>query len=344
MRRLIVSIFVLSLAFLTWNCEQSEQEKKESAVQVVELNPGWNTFSSYVQLEGNDSITQVMKPLEANLIQCEGYVGFRDGMYNPSRKLNSLEVVKSNYVYLIKMKEAAKLSLSGYLNYTDTIHLHSKVRSAADDYAAFFNIPGKDVVELDDLYFEKPEKLILIHELKGGTYWPKYNINTLTHLKPGKGYLFIFDEDMFMTLKDSISPKSYPIPEEINVPEYLPSDWMITNYNPFMHLICLPNELLPEANEGDYIACFTQEDLCAGLDPVNVEGPYTLLKLYADDYLDNEPDGYREAEDITMAHYKVKDKSIDYYQIRLKKFPNEVGEFEDWNTDQVIELMPMKDN
>ncbi|MFA8301166.1 MAG: hypothetical protein ACEPOV_13445 [Hyphomicrobiales bacterium] len=324
-------VYLLCL-FLLFSCKLTTKQSIDE--QTIHLDPGWNTISFYV-CPVNDSINDVFKPVRSDLIQVEGYRGFRDGFYNPQKGVDLLTSLIPNYAYLVCMKDSGIINISGDSYLRDTIVLKSRILTTRNHRVGYFTIPGSDTISFHELEFKPKGKIHLIHDMKGGLYWDSLNINTIDKFIPGKSYFFMFHEDNIILTKSRKARSSkliHSISTKDNNTNDLPDSWKQKEANPFFMVLAIPNHM-DEVVDKSYIGAFTSDGFCSGFVKVDKETPYSILYVYADDFLEDQQMGFRSSDSIFLKRYDPKDSSTIDLEYQTLYSLNDILLFDDWETD-----------
>lgn len=310
------SLTYLSLFLLIglYACEPktSNDTNHQPAQEKLMLKKGWNAISFYVHPDRIDSVQQIFAPVKEKLDRIESRTGAYHGAYSLETNQNSLPPFKDNEAYLVRMNSDTSFLLKGELVITDSIHLDSTSTNHCGYFRAYYTIPGDMAITADDLVFASDDQLLLIHDFRGGTFWPEYNINNIGLLMPGDAYLFIYKTKGYMKVKKHVKDETRNIPTYVRLQEEgLPQGWELNAMTPFTNIMLIPNEFLPNPKKGDVIAAFTKDGICAGLDAVDPSQKFTLLNLYAFDAFADKINGFKDDQEIYLKYLHADDQSVE---------------------------------
>ncbi|MCF8367112.1 MAG: hypothetical protein K9H16_15080 [Bacteroidales bacterium] len=143
---------------------------------IIQIPAGWSGVSSYVAPHNND-LVNILDPVSGEFILLKNIEG---NIYWPQQNISTLQTWNSSEGYMIKMDQAATLTISGSLVENQTL-----------DFSSGWNILAivtPDETPVDAL-FENIEGFVMVKEIAGtGIYWPGQQINTIGNLIPGKAY------------------------------------------------------------------------------------------------------------------------------------------------------------
>jgi PKD repeat protein len=148
-----------------------------------ELNipSGWSAISSPV-MPWHSQIQEILAPV---IDQVE-WLTDGTSVYAPGYNITTLTEWEP-IAYLIKMNTAATIPVEGDLLEIPTVTITPGWN--------LVSVPVSGSVVVTTLLQQHPGKIIVIQEVAGmKVCWPEKNINTLTHLLPGKGYRFFANE------------------------------------------------------------------------------------------------------------------------------------------------------
>lgn len=158
--------------------------------QIITLQPGWNSLSSYV-LPFNPDPGVLFAELGANLEII--YSG--DKVYAPSAGINSFGDFDPALGYAIKMNAANNLTITGTPAETGSLTI--------PEGWSFLPVPVNCEVDIQMLFDALITEVAIIQELAGvSLFWPDLEINSLTSLQPGKAYLIKMKSEILLTYPD----------------------------------------------------------------------------------------------------------------------------------------------
>jgi len=151
--------------------------------QVLQLNTGWSSISSFVVPE-NASIETLFGNIVDKIVIMVG----DGGVYYPSQGINTIFDWNSQSGYIIKMTEDAQVFFSGVEAASGTVSFTSGW--------SVLPVTSSCEVNVADL-FGAYTQVLAVKEIAGtGMYWPEKGINTLMTLSPGKAYYILTNDDL----------------------------------------------------------------------------------------------------------------------------------------------------
>lgn len=312
------TIFLLLLFVVAFvgSCNNAKTNKKINSpfIQELNLDKGWNAVSFFVMPEKADSIQDILKPIMSDFNRVESAYGVHHGAFSLQAKQDNIGAFMNNTGYLIKVDDATILNVTGELNYQDTIMFKEVMKNHCGNYAGYYTIPGDKPLGAEELKFNDGFELMAIHDFRAGSYLPKYDVNDIGLLEPGKSYLFVYNQAGMMYAEE---PKG-DIPIEIKAPAIyhspvLPKEWTLGSINPFFTLLIFPTEVFPDPKDGDFVGLFTEDGLCCGVEPIRKSNKYTVVCVYAYDAYAASIDGFKEGQSMVMKYYHNEDQMVEEF-------------------------------
>ncbi len=161
--------------------------------QTINLSPGWNAMSSYL-----NPLNPLMEDLLSEITDALVIVQNPDGSYFPAGNLNELETWNYESGYFIKLTDSVSLNIIGEELADQEVMLE----------AGWNLVPvlSDTSILLTELFGENINKVILIKEAIGlNLFWPEKDIATLEELSSGKSYLIKVTEGF------ELSFSGYPV-------------------------------------------------------------------------------------------------------------------------------------
>jgi hypothetical protein len=153
----------------------------------LNLPAGWSAISCPVMPWDNQ-----LQELLAPVIDQVEWITDGTNVFAPGHNLTTLTQWAPE-AYLIKMNAAAMLPVKGDLIEAPTVTISPGWNLVP--------LPVTQTVAINTLLQQYPGKITIIQEVAGlKLCWPEKNINTLTHLLPGKGYRIFATEGFEMGL------------------------------------------------------------------------------------------------------------------------------------------------
>ena len=143
----------------------------------LELNPGWDIVSSYVDPIKNNMV-EVCSSIDTSLVVIKNYDG---DVFWPQFAINNIGNWDMTQAYQIKMQEGNQLPIVGNPITPSTTLLEI---SSGWNLLPYYHKTAMPV----DSVFSSYSNAILVKGGNGLVYWPQYGVNLLGTMEPGKGY------------------------------------------------------------------------------------------------------------------------------------------------------------
>lgn len=268
--------------------------------QLIELNAGWNLFSSYMLSENMD-MAAVVAPVYGDIIIVKDNAGLA---YLPDWNFNGIGDMQVGQGYQIKMAAAQSLLIEGeYMSpeenpivLTEGWNMFGALRLEASDVVAVF----ADLIE----------HVVIVKDEQGLAYLPEWNFNGIGDIVAGKGYQAKMSSTQTLQYlsNDASYRTSFVEVTENNLSNY--AKVAATGNNMTVIIEEAAWDVVPA--EGSEIAAFDKEGKMIGAAVYN--SPVTVLTLWGDDATTKAKDGLAISE---LASFKVWSKgSTATFEVR----------------------------
>ena len=154
-----------------------DEDESNVFSQQIELNTGWNIWSTYINPE-NPSFESAFSIITNDVIIIKDQNG---DVYWPEYALNSIGSLIQGEGYQVKMENNNTLLLEGSLTpYNYELNIESG-----------WNIMGylhQEYMNAEEAVNSIIESIIIIKDEDGNVYWPEFGLNSINNMKPGEGY------------------------------------------------------------------------------------------------------------------------------------------------------------
>ena len=150
--------------------------------QDIELNNGWNLWSSYINLE-QTSMEEIFSDITDDLIICKDENG---NVYWPAFGLNNIETVSIGKGFQAKMSSETILSVSGLAVENNTPF----AIPAGWSIIGYLNQSPSSVESMMEEGWIQIESanLVIMKDENGNVYWPEFGLDNIMNMNPGEGY------------------------------------------------------------------------------------------------------------------------------------------------------------
>ena len=232
------------------------------SVQSIQLEQGWNIFSSNLLLE-NPNVENVFSPVSSSILLVKDDLG---NVYWPMVGLNQIEDLEIGKAYMSKMTFNTSLDFIGTSIEPENIVLELNEGWSFLGYLRDSPMDVLQVVEND--FVDIRDDIIIMKDGAGNVFWPEYELNSIQNMYPGQGYLIKMSNDSEL----SYLPNDF---EYYNLPLVWPDlnnplDLQNTAGNATMMINLNDNEISLDGNfisSGDKIGIFYEGEnkwLCSG--------------------------------------------------------------------------------
>jgi trypsin len=263
--------------------------------QDVQLNSGWNLWSTYIQPVDN-SLESVFSSIINDVVIIKNKNG---EVYWPQYNLNSIGSLNDGEGYQAKMENNNTLLLEGDLiPYNFELNIENG-----------WNIIGylhQYLMNVEEAMSPIVESIIIVKDEDGFVYWPQFGLNSIGYMLPGKGYQVKTENDVtfvyqalesgrlgFNTSEPFVSLK-YQKP--INTGDNM--------------TIAIPDAVwLESPSIGDEIAVFDANGLIVGNDIYREEG--TVITVWGDDDISKDKDGLFSGELLNFKLFRTSESIVE---------------------------------
>ncbi len=171
-----------------------------------ELKEGWNWYSTYIDIEGEEGLNMVQEALAGNAKQIKSHTEFATYYEDVELWDGSLKSIDNNSMYMIKMTMPCTLTISGAL--TDLSEFSYILRPGWN----WLSYPVTTEMSLNDidLGFTPKDGDFIKSQTQFARYYEEYGCweGSLTVLKPGEGYKYKNTDSSDKVLTYSLKKKS----------------------------------------------------------------------------------------------------------------------------------------
>ncbi len=171
--------------------------------QVLNLDNGWNMVSAYVQPDPDD-----VREITAGLVEAGTLIMMKNSIgqfYNPQFNFNNIPGWRVEEGYMMKMDEAAELTLTGEpVSWDEPL--------ALDEGWQIISYYPRDGVDAVLALSGIVDVLIMAKDGQGRFYNPQFNFSNMGDMVPGQGYLLKMDEaaELVYTMEEEVAGISTP--------------------------------------------------------------------------------------------------------------------------------------
>lgn len=277
------------------------------------LNEGWQGISSYL-LPKQESIPEIFQPIAGEVI----FFGNNDHFWWPAQGINTFENWDNYSGYKLKLESSASFTVQGYIDMSPNVIL--------ENGWSLLPVFSDQAVAVEDLFDGISSLEVVISVAGTGVYWPRYEINQLYNLLPGKSYWILLHEPATIKFGDTETKQSASgnLPVEASIPNNLP--WNEIHPTPNQHVIGISETALSKLTSGSIIGAFAPSGLCAGaLEILNDEA--ASLVIFGDDPLTEQVDGFKADEQIIFRLYKPSSGEIFDLEVQFEQEFDHSGQF-----------------
>jgi len=266
--------------------KQSLSNIADNGLQSMDLSQGWNGISTFV-IPNEANVEDLFRSVENKLAILQNPYG----IYWPAQNINTLGNWNTYIGYQIKMANADQFLVYGSPVENKTLQLNTNSWN-------LIPVLSESNINVDHV-FPHTDSVFVKESVGWRMYWPKYGINTLGFLSPGKSY-FVFSEYL-ESVNFEVEDKNKA---ELN---YQPGFTNITPWNdvvnsPGSHSLAIESRALQNLKDGDLIGAFTPSGICAGM--IETQDKPTGLTANAGDPYSEATDGFIEGEPIYYKLYR----------------------------------------
>lgn len=171
-----------------------------------ELKEGWNWYSTYIDIEGEEGLNMVLEALGGNAKQIKSHTEFATYYEDVELWDGSLKSIDNNSLYMIKISTPCTMTISGTL--TDLSEFTYVLRPGWN----WLGYPVTTEMSLNDidLGFTPKDGDFIKSQTQFARYYEEYGCwdGSLTVLKPGEGYKYKNTDSSDKVLTYSLKKKS----------------------------------------------------------------------------------------------------------------------------------------
>ena len=176
-----------------------------SSSQSKELYVGWNWFSSYIDINGEEGLKILQEALGENAIQIKSHTEFSIYYEDVDLWDGSMKSLNNNNLYMIKMTTACNIQIIGY---PIDISNFSYTLKPGWNWIAF---PSTKEMSLNDIDFGFTPKDgdYIKSQTQFARYYEEYGVwdGSLSVLKPGEGYKYMNTDSTEKNMSYSLKVK-----------------------------------------------------------------------------------------------------------------------------------------
>lgn len=288
------------------------------------LNEGWQGFSSWL-VPKQENIPEVFQPVAGQVI----FFGNNQHFWWPSEGVNTFNGWDNHSGYRMKMESPVSFKIPGYIDLSSNVIL--------EQGWSILPVFSKEPVSVAEVLADVSALEIVVSVAATGVYWPRYGINQLYSLIPGKSYYILLTEPATIKFADPYSKQiaNENLPTEVSIPEVLP--WNKIHPTPTQHVIAIAETALGNLAHGSFIGAFTTGGLCAGALEVG-EADAASLVIFGDDPLTEEIDGFISSEPIRFRLFKPLSGEMFDLEVQYDPEFNHSGQFNEFGLSVITDI------
>ena len=178
---------------------------KLSSMHSKEMKEGWNWYSTYIDIEGEEGLNKVQQALGGNAKQIKSHTEFATYYEDVQLWDGSLKSIDNNSLYMIKISTPCTMTISGAL--TDLSEFSYVLRPGWN----WLSYPVATEMSLNDidLGFTPKDGDFIKSQTQFARYYEEYGCwdGSLTVLKPGEGYKYKNTDSSEKVLSYSLKEK-----------------------------------------------------------------------------------------------------------------------------------------
>lgn len=169
-----------------------------SASQTIELQQGWNLVSLRLVPDEID-MESIFSDVASDIELVKNAQG---DVYSPGYDIYDIESWDPSEAYMIFALEATSITLTGQLLIPEDTPISLRAGWNLSPYIGDGAVPIEDALESIE------DELVLVKDNEGLTYYPRYGINDIGSMQPGKGYRIHVDRDATLLYPNEILSKA----------------------------------------------------------------------------------------------------------------------------------------
>ena len=272
------------------NIDDGSCNYQQFGTQNINLEQGWNIFSTYIQ-PSNTDLANILVPIEGQTLIVKDYQGLA---LLPAWGFNGIGDLDNSQGYQIKVEEAITLSIDGELilpenhpiNINQGWNIISYLREAEANIEAVFTDISTDI--------------IIVKNYAGLVYLPEWGFNGIGNLKAGEGYQLKASSET--TLQYLSNDSEYRFAENDTIDNRTSHIEFSLNTGSNMHVLIPENAWKVKPAIGDEIYAYDAEGNMIAASKITL--PNTVLCLLGDDQITEQKEALFVGEDWTLKLWK----------------------------------------
>ena len=249
--------------------------------QDIELNEGWNIWSTYVSPEDGD-MAAMFSAIVDDIVICKDENG---SVYWPAFGLNNIGNITDASGYQVKTDAATVLSVTGGL-------LDPTMSFDIEQGWIIIGYVRTEAADAADMMSPIVEDLVIMKDENGSVYWPAFGLNNIGNMMADEGYQIKMSADAMFAYSSGSGRLGYT--EEIRTIHYETAS--NTGNNMTIGLPTTAWEVMPVV--GDEIAAYDESGRLIGSTSFN--GENIALTVWGDDLTTTAKDGLAIGEKVTF--------------------------------------------
>ena len=261
--------------------------------QNVELNIGWNMFSTYMHFEGMN-ILDVFEPYAEDIVIIKNYMG---NAYLPEWNFDGIGAMIPGQGYQAKMNTDKTILFEGdYLTPED----HPILLESGWNMFAYLRTETAPTIDV----FSGIDDLVIVKDNLGMAYLPEFNFDGIGLMEAGKGYQAkVRSDQMLQYLSNNAQYKMTN--SEVKSELYHFTKPLNTGSN--MSLVLPEYAWVNKPLPGDEIAVYDTRGLLVGAMPF--QNGNIVIPVYGNDELSQVKDGLNNGEVFSLSIWSNKNNS-----------------------------------
>jgi hypothetical protein len=252
-----------------------------TVTQSIELNEGWNIWSTYVSPEDGD-MAAMFSAIVDDIVICKDENG---SVYWPAFGLNNIGGITDAAGYQVKTEAATVLEVTGSL-----------LDPAMEfEIAEGWNIIGyvrTEAADAADMMSPIVDDMVIMKDENGSVYWPAFGLNNIGNMMADEGYQVKMDAGAMFSYPSGSGRLAYVEPIRTIHYEVAPN----TGSNMTIGLPTTAWEVMPVI--GDEIAAYDESGRLIG--STSFTGDHIALTVWGDDLTTDAKDGLAVGEKVTF--------------------------------------------
>lgn len=250
--------------------------------QEIQLNQGWNIFSTYV-IPTNPQFDVVLNNIESEVIIAKNFIG---EAYLPDWNFNAIGDISNLEGYQIKVSSACNFTVEGELIAPNMQTI--PISEGWNIISYLRDNPADAALVLEDI----ANNLIIVKDYLGNVFLPDWNFNSIGNFIPGQGYQVKSNSDTELQYISNDLEYRTSLDTKLNNTSTHKQTSAITGSN--MHILIPENSWNVNVQSGDEIYAYDAEGNLVGSSKITL--PNTVICLWGDDETTSEKDGLYQAE------------------------------------------------